>query len=102
MEMVADFASIKAPKKVQASYDRTGTYDEQVAKAEGKSLTGFDNVFHGGELMVALTVGRTDSDNKPLPGRQPRGGGVLDGRLSRAVRAGERSAYVQVVGIRWG
>ena len=34
--MVADFASIKAPKKVYASYDRTGTYEEVLAKAEGK------------------------------------------------------------------
>ena len=35
-EMVADFASIKAPKKVQLSYDRTGSYEEVLAKAEGK------------------------------------------------------------------
>ena len=39
-ELVSDFASITAPKKIAASYDRTGTYEEQVAKAEGKSLTG--------------------------------------------------------------
>jgi len=40
IEMVADFASIKAPKKVQASYDRTGSYEEQVAREEKKALTG--------------------------------------------------------------
>jgi hypothetical protein len=39
-ELVADFASIKAPKKVQLSYDRNGSYEEVLAKAEGKTLTG--------------------------------------------------------------
>jgi hypothetical protein len=33
-ELVSDFASIKAPKKVAASYDRSGSYDEQLEKAE--------------------------------------------------------------------
>jgi hopanoid biosynthesis associated radical SAM protein HpnH len=33
-ELVRDFASIKAPKKVNGSYDRNGSFDEVLAKAE--------------------------------------------------------------------
>ncbi len=39
-ELVADFATIKGPKKVQLSYDRSGSYEEQVAREENKSLAG--------------------------------------------------------------